>query len=558
MVGLVPTATHPIDESYIKSKPETEHKLTKFIILSSKEVEQIVKKSATKSCVLDPVPTSLIKENLEDFVPILTDIINNSLQNGKFPDKLKNAAVWPLLKKANLPLEDKNYRPVSNLSYVGKIIERAACDQIVEFALQTGNIERNQSAYRVGHSTESALLKVKSDLLYAMDNQEVTCLMLLDLSAAFDTVDHDLLLNRLHLRYGFDETILNWISSYLRSRIQQVLIGDNTFSSPSQLKCGVPQGSVLGPILFTLFTAPLGEICRKHGINFQSYADDQQNYLSFKPNNIKSLEKCKESLEACIPDIRKWMRTNKLKLNDDKTEVVLYGTRQQMEKLKKSNIFEIKIGNEKTKPSPSVRNLGFHMESQLKSQTHVAKVCGTAYNTLKNVARIHNLLTPEAAKIIVQGLVISKLDYCNGLLLGISNHQLNKLQIVQNMGCRVIKTLRKFDHITEAMKDLHWLKIPEHIQFNVLVTIYQCINGLAPSFLIDLLDLNLMRRNFRSDTQGKLPIPQCNLSQVCNNSIRYAGPRLWNELPQNKREAKTLGSFKILLKTYLFSKCYDC
>ena len=133
------------------------------------------------------------------------------------------------------------------------------------------------------------------------------------------------------------------------------------------------------------------------------------------------------------------MRTNKLKLNDDKTEVVLFGTRQQMEKLKESDIFEIKIGNEKIKPSPSARNLGFYMESQLKSQTNIAKVCGTAYYTLKNVARISNLLTPEAAKIIVQGLVISKLDYCNGLLLGISNHQLNKLQTVQNMVCRVIK-----------------------------------------------------------------------------------------------------------------------
>ena len=125
------------------------------------------------------------------------------------------------------------------------------------------------------------------------------------------------------------------------------------------------------------------------------------------------------------------------------------------------------------------------------------------------------------------------------------------------MGCRVITNLRKFD-ITEAMKDLHWLKIPVHIQFKVLVTIYQCVNGLAPSFLIDLLDLNLRRRNLRSDTQGKLPIPWCNLSQVFNSSIRYAGPRLWNELPKNIREAKTLGSFKILLKTYLFSKCYDC
>ena len=106
------------------------------------------------------------------------------------------------------------------------------------------------------------------------------------------------------------------------------------------------------------------------------------------------------------------------------------------------------------------------------------------------------------------------------------------------MGCRVIENPRKFDHITEAMKDLYWLKILEHIQFKVLVTIYQCVNGLAPSFLTDLLDLNLTRRNLRSDTQGKLPIPWCNLSQVCNSLIRYSGLRLWNELPQYIRMQK--------------------
>ena len=447
---------------------------------------------------------------------------------------------------------------MSNLSYLGKLIERAACNQIVDFASSTGNIENNQSAYRVGHSTESALLKVKSDLLHALDKQEVTCLVLLDLSAAFDTVDHDLLLNRLHFRYGFDEIILNWISSYLRLRTQQVLIGDNTFSDPTHLKCGVPQGSVLGPILFTLFTAPLGEVCKKHGINFQSYADDQQNYLSFKPNNPTSLKTCKESLEACISDIQKWMMTNKLKLNDDKTEVVLFGTRQQLEKLESNEEFKIKIGCEIIKPVSSARNLGYFMESQLKSKTHITKVCGTSYSTLKNIARICSLLTPEAAKIIVQGLVISKLDYCNTLLLGTSGHQLSRLQMIQNMGCRVIRNLKKNDHVSNAMKEIHWLKVQEWIQYKVLVTMYQCVNGLAPSFLTNLLDLDLTRKHLRSDTQGKLPIPHCSLSQVCNSSIRYAGPRLWNELPQHLWSANSLGTFKSLLKTHLFKKSYDC
>ena len=142
-----------------------------------------------------------------------------------------------------------------------------------------------------------------------------------------------------------------------------------------------------------------------------------------------------------------------------------------------------------------------------------------------------NLLKPEAAKTVIKGLVTSKLDYCNGLLLGVSAHQLKRLQIVQNMCCRILKNLRKYDHISDAMKDLYWLKIKQRIQFKVLVTIYLCVNGMAPLFVINLLDLNLTRKNLRSNIQGKLAMPQCSLAQICNGSIRYAGPQLWNELP---------------------------
>ena len=272
-----------------------------------------------------------------------------------------------------------------------------------------------------------------------MDRQEVTCLVLLDLSGAFDTVDHDLLLNRLCYRYGFNGTILNWISSYLESRTQQALTGDSTFSKSSILQYDVPQGSVLGPILFTLFIAPLGNAYRKHRINFEAYADDQQNYLSFKLNNSNSLRSCKASLEVCISDIHKWMRTNKLKLDDEKTEVVLFGTRQQLEKLENNENISITTGNEVIKPVPSTRNLGYFMGSQLKSKTHRNQICITSCSTLKYIARICHLLTPEATQVIVQGLVISQLDYCNVLLFGVAEQQLSKLQKFQNMACHVIK-----------------------------------------------------------------------------------------------------------------------
>ena len=128
---------------------------------------------------------------------------------------------------------------------------------------------------------------------------------------------------------------------------------------------------------------------------------------------------------------------------------------------------KIKIGCEIIKPVSSARNLGYFMESQLKSMTHITNICGTSYSTLKKIVRIHSLLTPEAAKIIVQGLVISKHDFCNILLLGTSGHQLSRLQMIHNMGCRVISNLKKHDHVSNAMKELHWLKVQEQIQYKV-------------------------------------------------------------------------------------------
>ena len=163
MAALIPTDTHPIDESYLETKLQTDHKFSEFNILSDYDVGQIVKKSATKSCILDPVPTSLLKEHLDNFIPTLADIINNSLQHGKFPDKLNNAVGQPLLKKENLTLEDKNYWSVSNLSYLGKLVERAACDQSVNFATRTGNTEQNQSAYS-GTQHRISLVKSKISL----------------------------------------------------------------------------------------------------------------------------------------------------------------------------------------------------------------------------------------------------------------------------------------------------------------------------------------------------------------------------------------------------------
>ena len=222
-------------------------------------------------------------------------------------------------------------------------MEHIVADQIISHLNQHNLIEEKQSACRKFHSTETALLKVKTDIIKAMDNQEITWLILLDLLVAFNTIDHTILLNRLETTFGIKVTALKWIASFLTGRTQQVAIGDlgtdlGATSDPVTLTFSVPQGSVLGPILFSLYTVPLGKICKKHHVFYHLYADDTQLYLTFKLNKNRSKEECIHSLENCINEIRDWMCINLLKLNDGKTEFIILGTQEQLQKISHINI----------------------------------------------------------------------------------------------------------------------------------------------------------------------------------------------------------------------------
>ena len=233
---------------------------------------------------------------------------------------------------------------------------------------------------------ETALVKVRTDLLAAIDPKEVTCLILLDLSAALDTVDHQLLLNHLRFRFSMGGKCLEWIESYLTGRNQQVVIGSHQ-SSPKQLAQGVPQGSILGPILFTLYLSPLGDICRQHGIDFHGLANNSQNYLSFRPSRSDNTptQECLLQLQNCIGEIRKWMGTNLLKLTDDKTEFLMAGTQYQ---LSVAGDLGITTGQDLIKSCSVVQNLGVMFDCNLKSMTHVNKLVSTSYVTMRNITKI--------------------------------------------------------------------------------------------------------------------------------------------------------------------------
>ena len=298
-----------------------------------------------------------------------------SLTSGRMPTNFKHAIVTPLLKKPGAERIYKNYRPVSNLPFLSKINEKAVSQQLTKHVTANNLSEDFQSAYKSLHSTETALLKVVNDLLIEADEQKVILVAFLDLSAAFDTVDHTILLDRLQTLFGISETALAWCRSYLTGRTQAVTI-DGLMSQAKELDYSVPQGSGLGPDFYCKYTVPLGIIIRMFYILFHMYADDSQLYKSLRAHLTEEQVQSVESLQSCIEEISCWMNNNKLKLNEDKTEFLIVGTPKQRSKM---IVDSINVGGVDIKASDCVRNLGVLLDSGLTMEHQIRAISKSCY-----------------------------------------------------------------------------------------------------------------------------------------------------------------------------------
>ena len=419
-----------------------------FATLTEDDVCMRIGNSKSTSCCLDPIPTPLLKSCIEPLIPVITKIINTSLDSGIFPVSWKEAVVIPLLKKSGLDSVFKNLCPVSNLAYISKLTERAVFNQTYDHIVRSGLYPLLQSAYRRHHSTETALVKVANDILLNMNSQRVTLLVLLDLSAAFDTVDHGILLKLLSTSFGIRGKVLEWFSSYLLGRSQRILF-DGVKSDSFDLRFGVPQGSCLGPPRFVVYASKLFEIIQARLPDAHCFADDTQLYLSFKPYSPTDQEVAVCAMERYISDLRKRMYQDKLKINDDKTEFFIIGSRQQLLKI---NPCTVRVGTTDIKPVSEVRILGSWFDSNFSMSIHISKSCSAAFFWLHNIKQISTFLPRDKLEIVLHAFVTSRIDYCNGLLYGLPDCEITKLQRVQNAAARLLTSSRKFDHITPSLK----------------------------------------------------------------------------------------------------------
>ena len=304
-----------------------------------------------------------------------------------------------------------------------------------------------------------------------MSQQQVTALCLLDLSAAFDTIDHSILLHRLSTWFGFNGKVISWLTSYLSSRRFMVTI-NSTSSAQSSLNQGVPQGSVLGPLLFILYTTPLSCLISDSSLGHHMYADDNQLFISFATSEFSANIL---HLQATVDLVSQWMSANLLSLNQSKTEFLLIGLPAQLPKI--SDPCLLMPSNAIITPTSSARNLGVIFDSSLSMSDHISSVSKSCFVSIGDLRRIWNTLDYTTAHTIATSLIHSKLDYCNSLFLNLPQSQLNRLQLILNSSARAVCKSSKFSHITPLLKSLHWLKIRQRIEYKVLCITYKTLQS---------------------------------------------------------------------------------
>ena len=472
---------NPSDQHLYDSSRPPSNSFSTFQPVSMEQLRLIISEMTIKTSFDDPLPASLLKKSIDTLLPYILDIVNLSLETGSIAG-LKESVITPIIKKLDLNAEYfANYRPIVNLQFLSKVIEKCVLSQLNNH-MSINNLHCDeQFAYRKNHSTETMVLQIVNDVLVGFEKDNCTILVLLDMSAAFDTVDIHKLLKILEFQIGLKGTVLKWFESFLLGREQKVLI-EGELSQALVTLYGVPQGSVLGPVLFNIYVRSLPKTIKNLGFSTSIYADDsnarKQFSLNFQYHNSMV------SVPDLIDEISNWMRSHFLKINPAKTEIILFTPPSEKHAARINGIF---VGDSCIRFSSSVKLLGIQLDSCLNLDGHINNVVSECFYHLRNISKIKRYLTDQQTQKVVHAFVSSKIDYSNSLFYGLKACTLNKLQRVQNYAARIVSSSSSSATTKSLLENLHWLDIKQRTLFKILLLVHKFFMGTAPQYFTDYL-----------------------------------------------------------------------
>ena len=485
--------------------------------------DQIRNMQNSKSPGLDKFNVRLLKLAGPLISNCLAHICNLSLSGSKFPDEWKKAKVTPIYKSGD-KTDVGNYRPISVLPIISKIIERAIHDQLYLYLSNAGILSNAQSGFRSNHSTSTTLHDVQDYILKNMDNGYATGVIFIDLKKAFDTVDHDILIKKLK-HYGIDNRELSWFKSYLENRSQTVNV-NSTLSDFQPINIGIPQGSILGPLLFIIFVNCLP--CVVQECKTVMYADDTS--LMYKAKNVSDLQ---NQLKSCLSKVADWFKANKLTLNVDKTKFMIFGTSRTLGKF---HDIQLTYNNNIIERVDEFKYLGVKLDSNLSWSAHVDYLCKNVSKRTGIIKRMKYFLPHQTIVMLSNALVIPHFDYGSTVWSNFSAEFQNKVQVLHNSLARIILSADIRTPINEMMETLQWVKLDKRWHEQLLLIVFKCLRNMSPSYLSSQFEFvhdnhSHLTRNHTSNT---LVVPKF----TSNSGLRTFHVRAayaWNNLPSNVR-----------------------
>jgi hypothetical protein len=410
-----------------------------------------------------------------------------------------------------------------------KILEKIAHNQILDFLSPKDVIDHLQSGFRKLHSTGTALLKIAEDIRISMFKGNVTLMVFLDFTKAFDMVNHDLLLKKL-AQLNFSDPALNWLKSYLTNRRQAAKDSAGNLSKWVPLESGTPQGSPLSALLFTLFTHDLPHLF-KNRCKYHVYADDVQLYIHCKPSELNSKVAV---LNEVIKDVSVWCDQHGLKLNPNKTQVLVIGSENQYHRFDLASLDKIMINDVVVDYSEKVKNLGLVFDKNFSWNGQISAVTQKVYGVLNNINKFRDV-TPEKTRIqLVKSLIMPHFDYCDIVYCNISAEQIHKLQVLQNNAVRYIYDVKRGDRLNDFYKKCNMIKVEDRRNLHILTQTHKILYKNGPEYLNDfattLADVRIHSERESRSHKMKLLAPFVSV-EVPESCFKVKCYRLWNNLP---------------------------